>query len=50
MEVTATVDIKWNYAGIRMWKYVSRVEISWNLNGTRVEVDFYSGNRMEVCI
>ena len=29
------------------WKFVSRIEISWNWNGTRVEVDFYSGNTVE---
>ena len=38
------------YNGITMeveWKCVSRVEISWNQNGTRVEVKFYNGNTVE---
>ena len=32
--------LEWKYVGIRM-------EPEWNQSGTRVEVDFYSGNRIE---
>ena len=45
MEVEAS-----GYNGITIeveWKYESRVEISLNYNGTRVEVNFYNGNTIE---